>query len=75
MNNLSMIKNLIDEGCSITYKNKLTICNLDAHDYSQVKFKRGYQVHSDVGKIKHSEVYTNVEDAIKDFVKLKRQIK
>jgi hypothetical protein len=65
-------KSVVYAGCIITYKN-ITLCDLTDH----VPFMRNrpseYQVHSDNSKVKFSDVYKNIDEAVEKFIELKLQ--
>ncbi len=61
-------------GCIVTYKN-ITLCDLtDQVPYLKSRQNGMYQVHSDNSKIKFSEIYQNIEEAVNKFIELKLQV-
>jgi len=64
---------VIYAGCIVTYKN-ITLCDLTDHvPYLKNKTSK-YQVHSDNSKVKFSEIYYNIEEAVNKFIELKLQV-
>ena len=58
------------EGCSIEF-GQLSICNL-AHCIGAHTV--GYQIHCDTHRVKQDLIYEDVDEAVKEFLELKRRL-
>jgi hypothetical protein len=59
-------KELLLDGSSIEYK-KISICNIKNHLKTFNNYRPLYQVHSDNPKMKFSDLYNNLDDAVDKF--------
>jgi len=75
MTEKTKIVDLIRDGMSVSYKNRLTVSDLDQLNTNSFKFKRGFQVHCDVSRFQHSKLYFEAEDAVDAFLDLRKKIK
>lgn len=65
---------VVYSGCVIMFKN-ITLCDLtDQVPYLKNRSHGMYQVHSDNSKIKFSEIYHNIDEAVNKFIELKLQV-
>ena len=64
---------ILDDGCAVE-RGRLSLCLInDYHGSFRKTFL--YQVHCDDTKVKHSEIYHNIDEAIDKFLELKRKIR
>lgn len=64
-------KKVLLDGCNIEYK-QLSVCDLRNCTGT---YSKGYQVYCDSYKVKHDAIYKNVDEAVKEFLELKRRLK
>ena len=68
-------KNVLLDGCCIEYQ-KLSICDLrDYYNFYSRRKEPIYQVHCEDSKNRFSKTYKNINEAINNFIELKRKLK
>jgi hypothetical protein len=69
------LKAVVSDGYIVMYK-QVSLCDLKDHvDFVARTGKRMYQVHSDNSKMKCSDVYYNIDDAVDRFLEIKRIVR
>lgn len=63
----------MDDGCAVE-RGRLSLCLINNYHGSFRKTAL-YQVHCDDSKVKHSQLYPNMDEAIDKFLELKRKIR
>ena len=67
-------KQVLLDGCSIDYRNKLTVCKIS--DYYRGKVKRlVYQVHCSDSRLGFSKFYRTLNEALEKFFELRSNLK
>lgn len=69
------LKAVVSDGYIVMYK-QVSLCDLKDHvDFIAKTGKRTYQVHSDNPKLKCSDIYYNIDDAVTRFLEVKRAVR
>ena len=75
MTELEIYKQVLLNGCSLE-ANRVSLCLIDDYyPYRPMVKNNQYQVHSDNGREVYSNLFSNIDEAVSEFVRLKKKFK